>query len=128
MSTSKLILTTLLLSVTALAAQQPAFKRTELQRGDLSVAGREVVTAKAEFPVGAQVGKHTHFGEEIGYLAEGTVSLEIEGMPARTLKAGEAFLIPNGKVHNAINTGSGQATVIASYVVEKGKPLATPVK
>lgn len=108
-------------------AQAPTVKRTVLQQGDLSVAGREVITAKAELPTGGGTGKHTHFGEEVGYVLDGTLMLEVEGQPAKMLKAGEVFLVPAGKVHNAMNHGTGTAAVIANYIVEKGKPLTTPV-
>jgi quercetin dioxygenase-like cupin family protein len=118
------------LSIAGLLAQQPApaFKRTVLQQTDISVPGREAVTAIAEFPGGAAAGRHTHPGEEIGYVLEGQVLLEQDGKPAVTLKAGQAFFIPAGTIHNATNTGSGLARVLANYVVEKGKPMATPVK
>jgi quercetin dioxygenase-like cupin family protein len=115
------------LVVAGLAAQQPGFKRTVLQQGNLSVPGREVVTAVAEFQAGATVGRHTHPGEEAGYVLEGTIVLEQEGKPSVTLGAGQTFLIPAGAVHNATNNGSAQARVLATYIVEKGKPLATPV-
>ena len=108
------------------AAQQPAFKRTELQRGDLS-SGWEGVQALAEFPAGVAAGKHTHPGEEMGYVLEGTFRIEIEGQPAVTKKTGEAFLVPAGRPHDATNVGSGTARILATYVVEKGKPLATTV-
>jgi len=109
-------------------AQQSGFKRTVLQQGDLSIAGREAVTAIAEFQAGATVGRHTHPGEEIGYILEGAIVLEQEGKPAVTLGAGKTFFIPAGTVHNATNRGSVQARVLANYVVEKGKPLATAIK
>ena len=114
----------------AAAAQQPApaFKRTELQRADLSAPGREVVQAIAEFPPGAAVGRHTHPGEEVAYILEGTVLLEVDGKPAATKKAGEYFIIPAGTIHNATNNSKGSAKVLATYIVEKGKPTATPVK
>jgi quercetin dioxygenase-like cupin family protein len=113
--------------ICGLAAQQPGFKRTVLQQGNLSVPGREVVTAVAEFQPGATVGRHTHPGEESGYVLEGTIVLEQEGKPTVTLATGQTFLIPSGTVHNATNNGSSQARVLATYIVEKGKPLATPV-
>jgi quercetin dioxygenase-like cupin family protein len=111
----------------ALLAQAQGFKRTEVQRGDLSVAGREGVQAVAEIQPGAQSGKHTHPGEEIGYILEGTVVVEIDGMAPKTYKAGEAFIVPNARPHNARNTSSGVSKVLGTYIVEKGKPLATPV-
>lgn len=110
-------------------AQQPApFKRTELQRGDLSAPGREAVQAIAEIIPGGAAGKHTHPGEEVGYVLEGTVLIEIDGKPAMTLNAGQFFMIPAGRIHNATNKGKGPAKVLATYIVEKGKPLATPAK
>ena len=110
-----------------LVAQQPGFKRTVLQQQKLSVAGREAVTAIAEFQPGGTVGAHTHPGEEIGYILEGSIVLEQDGKPPVTLTAGQTFFIPNGQVHNATNKGSSTARVLANYVVESGKPVATPV-
>ena len=114
--------------VAGVRAQQPGFSRTVVQRGDLSVPNREVVTAVAEFQPGATVGMHTHPGEEVAYVLEGTVLLEQQGKPAVTLKVGEGFIIPPGTSHNATNKGTSKARVLANYIVEKGKPLATPVK
>jgi quercetin dioxygenase-like cupin family protein len=109
-------------------AQQPGFSRTVIQRGDLSTPGREVVSAIAQFEAGATVGSHTHPGEEAGYLLEGTLVFEQAGKPTVTLKAGETFFVPAGVVHNATNKGTSRTRVLATYVVEKGKPLATPAK
>jgi len=111
-----------------LAAQQPSFKRTVLQQADLSSPGREVVQAVADFEPRATPGRHTHPGEEIGYVLEGTFLVEQDGTPPVTLKAGGTFLIPAGTIHNATNTGAGVAKILATYIVEKGKPLATPAK
>ena len=112
--------------VSAAAAQQTGFKRTVLQQVDLSVPGREAVTAIAELQPGVAAGRHTHPGEEVGYVLEGTMLLEQEGKPAATLNAGQTFLIAAGAVHNATNKGQGAARILATYIVEKGKPLATP--
>ena len=109
-------------------AQQPAFKRTILQQADLSIPGREVVTAVVEFQPGGASGRHTHPGEEIGYILEGQFLIEQEGKPPATLRTGQTFLIPAGKVHNATNSGSSMGRLVATYVVEKGKPLATPAQ
>ena len=108
------------------AGSAPTFKRTVLQQADITVPGREVVSAVAEFQPGATPGRHTHPGEEVGYVIDGTVLVEQEGKPGQTLKAGQSFLIPAGTIHNATNTGSGVARILATYIVEKGKPLATP--
>lgn len=112
----------------ALYAQQPGFTRKMLQDQNLSVSDRHAVQVVAEFVPGGAAGKHTHPGEELGYVLEGTLQLEVAGQPPRTLKAGETFFIPAGVVHDGKNVGSGPAKVLATYIVEKGKPVATPVK
>ena len=112
----------------ALYAQQPGFKRIEVQDRDLSIPGRHAVQAKAEFEPGGAVGRHTHPGEELSVVLEGALRLEVDGQPARTVKAGESFFIPAGVVHAGKNAGKGKAVVFATYIVEKGKPVATSVK
>ena len=108
--------------------KQAAFKRTMLQKNDLSAQGREAVQVLAEFAPGAAAGKHTHPGEEMGYVLEGTLVLEVVGKKPVTLKAGDVFFVPAGVVHDGKNAGKGPAKVLATYVIEKGKPVATPVK
>lgn len=110
------------------AAQQTGFTRTMLQDQDLSIAGQHVVQARAEFQSGIGSGRHTHPGEEIAYVLEGQVEVTIDGKPAITVKAGEPFFIPAGLVHEGRNTGTAVAKVLATYVVEKGKPVSTPAK
>jgi len=116
------------LAAGVLYAQAPGVKRIEIQDHDLSIPGRHVVQARAEFEPGAAVGRHTHPGEEISYVLEGELTLEVDGQPARVVKAGEPIFIPAGTVHAARNAGSGKAVVFLTYVVEKGKPVATAVK
>jgi quercetin dioxygenase-like cupin family protein len=111
-----------------LAAQQPGFTRKLVQDQNLSIADRHAVQALAEFIPGGAAGKHTHPGEELGYVVEGTLELLIEGQPPRVVKAGEAFFVPAGVVHDGRNIGSGPAKVLATYIVEKGKPVASPAK
>lgn len=108
------------------AAQQPGFTRIPVQSQDLSIPGRVAVQVRAEFEPGAVVGRHTHPGEELGYVIEGQLELRIEGQPPRVVKAGESFFVPAGVIHDGTNTGSGKAKVFATYIVEKGKPVATP--
>ena len=127
MSKKPFVALLVLASATVVFAQQPAFKRTVLQTMELSIAGREAVTAKVELPVGVSAGRHTHPGEEVGYVLEGTVAIELDGV-SKTLKAGDTFAVPAGKVHNATNMGTGQATIVSTYIIEKGKQLATPAK
>ena len=122
-------LTVFAITLTAvLAAQAPAFKRTVLQQADLASPGREVVQAVADFESKATPGRHTHPGEEIGYILEGTFLVEQDGKAPVTLNAGGTFLIPAGTIHNATNTGAGAGKILATYIVEKGKPIATPAK
>jgi quercetin dioxygenase-like cupin family protein len=109
-------------------AQQSGIKRTLLLKQDISAEGREVVMGKAEIAAGGAAGKHYHHGEEVGYVLEGESVIEIEGQAPLTLKAGQSYSIPAGKVHDAKATGGGPVTVLAVYIVEKGKPLAEAVK
>lgn len=120
-------LTAGVLGIPSLYAQATNFKRVELQKQELSVPGHEAVMARGEFSVNGVVPKHTHPGEELAFVLEGSVVLEIEGKPPVTLKAGEVFFIPAGTVHSVKNTGA-QAKVVSTYVVTKGKPLVSFVK
>jgi quercetin dioxygenase-like cupin family protein len=108
-------------------AQQPGIKRTILLRADEPGSQtHEAVMGVAEIAPGAMAGKHRHPGIEIGYILEGSVTLEHEGEPAKQLKAGDAFKNEPG-VHNARNTGTVPVKILAIYLVEKGKPIAEPV-
>ena len=109
-------------------AQQPGVKRTDLQRHDLSAAGREVVQARIDIDPGVTAAKHTHPGEEIIYVLEGLLEYQVEGKTPVTLKAGDVLFIPAGAIHSAKNVGRGPGVELATYVVEKGKPLVVPAK
>jgi quercetin dioxygenase-like cupin family protein len=109
-------------------AQQLGIKRTDLQRHDLSVPGREVVQVRVELDPGVAFGKHSHPGEEIAYVLEGSLEYELEGQPPITLKAGDVLFIPAGTIHSAKNVGSGHGAELATYIVEKGKPLVVMAK
>jgi quercetin dioxygenase-like cupin family protein len=109
----------------AVLAQQPTFTRTELQRGN-SASGREIVQAVVDFQPAATSGRHTHPGEEAGYVLEGAIRFELAGQAPVNKKAGEYFFVPAGATHSATAVG-GTAKVLATYVVEKGKPIASPV-
>jgi quercetin dioxygenase-like cupin family protein len=109
-------------------AQQPGIKRTDLQRHDLGVPGREVVQARIDIDPGVVSPKHWHPGEEIIYVLEGSLEYQVEGKLPVTLKVGEVLFIPAGTIHAAKNVGSGNGAELATYVVEKGKPLVVMVK
>ena len=98
-------------------------KRTDLMKQDLSVQGREVVQVVIEFAPGATAPRHSHAGEELVYVIEGALEYALDGKPPVTLKAGDVLLIPHGTIHAVKNVGGGNARELATYIVEKGKPL-----
>ena len=110
------------------ARQQAGVRRTDLQRHDLSAPGREVIQVRVDFDPGAVAPPHRHPGEEIIYVLEGSLEYEVEGKPPVTLTAGDVLFIPARTIHAARNVGRGNGAELATYVVEKGKPLVTQVK
>ena len=113
---------------TSPVASQAGTRRTDLQRHDLSAPRREVVQVRVDFDPGYVAPRHTHPGEEIIYVLEGTLEYQIEGQPTRTVRPGDVLFVPAGAIHTAKNIGSGNGAELATYVVEKGKPLITLVK
>jgi quercetin dioxygenase-like cupin family protein len=103
--------------------QASGIRRTDLQQHDLSIAGREVVQNRVDISPQAPAFKHTHPGEEIIYVLEGSLEYQLEGKPPTTVKAGEVFFVPAQTIHAVKNVGSANAAELATYVVEKGKPL-----
>lgn len=120
----------LLLGVAAterLTAQQPpAVKRSVLLKQDMTIPGHEAVMASVELPPGSAEGKHSHPAEVYAFVLEGTPTMDVEGQPSKSLKAGDIFYIAPGKVHEGRNTGSTTAKLAVVFVAEKGKPLSTP--
>ena len=112
-------------AIVAIAQQVVPIKRTMLQKQDLT-ADREVIMAQAEIAAGGLAAAHTHPGVEAGYVLEGSMTLNVDGEAPRQLKAGDSFSIPYGRVHSATVSSDGPAKIVSTYVVEKGKPLATP--
>jgi quercetin dioxygenase-like cupin family protein len=112
----------------AILAQAPGIQRTVVYKSDVSVPGREAIIARVELAPGASAGRHTHFGDEITYVIDGEAEILINGQPARKVKAGDGFVIPAGAIHDARNTGTSTLKLAGVYVVDKGKPLATPAK
>ena len=114
-----------------LCAAQPrpaGSTRTDLQRHDLGIAGREVLQARVDFAPGASFPAHKHPGEEIIYVLEGTLEYQVESKPPVTLKAGDVLLVAAETAHSARNIGRGQGSELATYILEKGKPLTVFVK
>lgn len=105
--------------------QVQTIKRTPLQKFDVPGTQYETVIGMAEIVPNVNIGRHTHPGPESGFMLEGEMVLIVDGQPPKTVKAGESYQVPPGAVHDA-RTGPQGAKVIATYVVEKGKPLASP--
>jgi quercetin dioxygenase-like cupin family protein len=115
------------LALHAALAQQPTTKRIDLQRHDLSIPGRETIQAIVEIAPGQASPRHTHPGEEIIYVLEGTLEYEIAGKVTQ-VKPGDVLFVPAGTPHLARNLGTGRGAELATYIVEKGKPLITIVE
>jgi quercetin dioxygenase-like cupin family protein len=105
--------------------QVQTIKRTPLQKFDLPGTQYETVIGIAEIVPNVNIGRHTHPGPESGFMLEGEMVLIVDGQPPKTVKAGESYQVPPGAIHDA-RSGPQGAKVIATYVVEKGKPLASP--
>lgn len=104
-------------------AQQSGIKRTDLQRHNLSALGYETIQVRVDFEPLNAFGMHSHPGEEIINVLEGSLEYVIEGEQPITLKAGDVLFVPAGKNHSARNVGNVKASELATYIVEKGKPL-----
>ena len=115
-------------TVIATLGAQSGFSRVVLQDQPLSAPGRHAVSARADFAPGANAGRHTHPGEEIGYILEGTVELSVEGRATVSLRQGDVFFIPSGVPHDGHNRGTGKAAILSTFVAEQNQPLATPAK
>ena len=114
-------------TLNVVTAQQAGAKRTELQRHDLSAAGREVIQVRVDLEPGHAFPSHTHPGEEMIYVLEGTWEYVIGGKRV-TARAGDVLFVPAKTIHSAKNVGTGNAAELATYVVEKGQPLLTLVQ
>lgn len=122
-STAMVITLLVLFTSSTAIAQKSGIKRTELQRHDLSVPGRESIQVRIDFEPGATFGHHTHPGEEIIYVISGILEYEVEGQPNVILKVGDVLFIPAGTSHAAKNNGKEIGSELATYIVEKGKPV-----
>ena len=105
--------------------QTATIKRTPLQKYDVPGTNYETVIGIAEIVPNLNIGRHTHPGPNSGYMLEGEMVLLVNGQPEKTVRVGESYQVPSGAIHDA-RTGPQGAKVIATYVVEKGKALASP--
>lgn len=113
-------------SIGTVYAQSSGLRRSAVSIGDVSVPHREGVIDRVEVtPLGTS-GWHTHPGDEISYVTDGTLTLLVANQPARKVVAGEGFIIPAGTVHDIRNETSSTNKLLSIYVVEKSKPLVSP--
>jgi quercetin dioxygenase-like cupin family protein len=110
------------------AQAPPGVTRTDLQREDLATPGREAIQVLVEFAPGASFPAHSHPGEELVYVTQGSLEYALAGKPPVTLESGDVLFIPAGAVHAVRNVGTGNGAELATYVVEKGKPLLVLAK
>jgi quercetin dioxygenase-like cupin family protein len=127
MKTTRIMVVTLIvasgLALHVAQAQKPEIGRTELTHRDLGDSVREVLQTRVDFAPGAAFPRHSHPGVEVAYVLEGSLEYQLDGKPPLTLKAGDSLFIPAGTIHSAKNVGGGNASELATYVVEKEKPL-----
>ena len=112
----------------AQAQQQAEIQRKLLLQQDMFIPGYQMIVQTVEIPAGVKEVRHTHPGVLSGYMLEGTLVLEHEGRPTATYKAGETFVVDAGKIHQGINNTNAPAKLVATLVLEKGKPANTPAK
>jgi|SRR5215510_3649746 len=115
---------------TQVSGQQaaPTVKRTVLLQHDVSAAGYEAVLVRVEIPVNGREGRHTHPGTAMIHVLEGAITLDYEGKPTTTYKAGDSFFVEPGKVHEGMNKTNMPTVAIATFVIPKGQPVTTQVK
>ena len=118
----------LLVSPASIVQAQAGVERKVLLQEDLSVPGQQVSLIAVTIAAGAREGQHTHPGTLVGQVQEGELMLEAQGLPTRTLKAGESFSVKPGQVHEGMNHGKTPTRILVTLVAEKGKPLTSQVK
>jgi quercetin dioxygenase-like cupin family protein len=89
---------------------------------------KEVFMMLVDFLPGSTTGRHTHPGDEYGFVLQGTFELSTEGHEKRRLSTGDAFHTPKGIIHENRNVGDTPARVAITIVGDKGKPFVTPAK
>jgi quercetin dioxygenase-like cupin family protein len=104
----------------------PGVLRRILSQTDGPTPGYVTIIVEAEIEAGVTVARHTHPGIESAYIIEGGLELPIEGQPTRAYKPGDGFVVPAGTPHAGGKNGDAKTRLASTYVVEKGKPLASP--
>ncbi len=125
-----LLISVMCLAVTAQAqtAAKPPAKRTILQRVDVAASpSQETIFGTVDIAPGSGNGFHTHNGSEIGYVLQGHIRLEVQGLPSRDLGPGDSFMVPRGMVHRSVLLGDEPVKLINTWTIDKDKPLLNPV-
>jgi quercetin dioxygenase-like cupin family protein len=107
-------------------APTTGLKRKILGQMDGPAPGYVTITAEVEIEPGVMVGRHTHPGIETGYVVEGNIDLPVEGRPTVSLRPGDGYQIPPNTPHAGVKNGPKMTKITSTYIVEKGKPLASP--
>jgi len=133
MKLNRIIVAAMLVAGTGMAlqsaqAQTAEVHRTDLVQHDLSVPDREAIQVRVDFDRGAFAPKHSHPGEQIAHVLQGTLEYQLGDQPPVPLRAGDSLFIPAGTAHSARNVGGGKASELATYIVKKGAPLVVPAK
>lgn len=122
------VLSSLAVSFTTPAAQQPAVSRKILLKQDAPVPGYEEVLAAVEIPAGGREGRHTHPGSVIIYVQEGTLTFDTDGKPTATYKPGDTLYVEPDKIHEGRNLGTSSVKVLATFLLRKGVPMTSPAQ
>jgi quercetin dioxygenase-like cupin family protein len=107
-------------------AATPGVSRKILSQSDGPAPGYVTLIVAIEVEPGATIARHTHPGIESAYFLEGGFELPIEGQPTRAYKPGDGVVIPAGTPHAGGKNGDVKTKIVSTYIVEKGKPLASP--
>jgi quercetin dioxygenase-like cupin family protein len=99
--------------------------RTILERFDVPDSSYETVVMLVEMVPQVNSGLHTHPGFDCAYLLEGDLTVLEQGQADKPIRPGESWRVLPGSVHE-VKIGDRTTKVLAIYVVERGKPLATP--
>ena len=109
-------------------AEEAVIKRTELLNVTLGVAdGLDGVMVLSELPPGGIAPRHSHPADELSYVLEGAIELEIDGADPVVYEAGDSYHIPPGVVHGARNpSDSAPARILVFWAAEAGQTLTVP--
>ncbi|WP_427915616.1 cupin domain-containing protein [Ramlibacter sp. MMS24-I3-19] len=128
MKVSRAIPWVLFIAVSTCWAQATGVTARPLLRTTVSGdESKESVIAAIEFAPGATTGLHTHPGDEYAVVTEGALELRPQGQPVRRVSAGQAYHNARGLVHETVNVGTTPAKTVATFVLDRGKPLTEPV-